>query len=312
MGLIDGTLAAPPQLIPSLTSAGAELVPNPAYDRWYDLDQQVLSGLLSSMTEEVLEDVASALSAKEAWDILQRMFSSTTRARSVQIRVDLATAKKRDLSAADYFRKIKGLASELAAAGAPLRPDEIIAYLLAGLGPDYDPFVTSMTTKSEPLTIDDVYSYLLAYEARQLHHQAEMRLNVGSSANFAGRGGPSSYRGRGGPHTGRSPGRGGAHPGRLRSPTQPPAGNRSARPSCQICGRKGHTAVKCWHRMDESYQEEQPYAAVATASYKVDPNWYTDTGATDHITSDLDRLALREQYHGGETVQVGNGAGSYS
>ena len=62
--------------------------------------------------------------------------------------------------------------------------------------------------------------------------------------------------------------------------------------------------------MDESYQEEQPYAAVAaTSSYKVDPNWYSDTGATDHITSDLDRLALREQYHGHETVQVGNGAG---
>jgi len=48
---------------------------------------------------------------------------------------------------------------------------------------------------------------------------------------------------------------------------------------------------------------------AATSSYKIDTNWYTDTGATDHITSDLDRLALREQYHGGETVQVGNGAG---
>jgi hypothetical protein len=61
--------------------------------------------------------------------------------------------------------------------------------------------------------------------------------------------------------------------------------------------------------MDESYQEEPPSAAVATTSYKVDPNWYTDTGATDHITSDLDRLALHEQYHGGETVTVGNGTG---
>jgi hypothetical protein len=62
--------------------------------------------------------------------------------------------------------------------------------------------------------------------------------------------------------------------------------------------------------MDESYQEEQPFAATATTtSYKVDPYWYSDTGATDHITSDLDRLALREQYHGAENVQVDNGAG---
>jgi histone deacetylase 1/2 len=61
--------------------------------------------------------------------------------------------------------------------------------------------------------------------------------------------------------------------------------------------------------MDESYNEEQPSAAVtATNSYNLDPNWYNDTGATDHITSDLDRLTLREKYTGGDTVQVGNGA----
>jgi hypothetical protein len=36
-------------------------------------------------------------------------------------------------------------------------------------------------------------------------------------------------------------------------------------------------------------------------------NWYSDTGATDHITSDLDRLTMRERYQGGDQVQVGNG-----
>jgi hypothetical protein len=62
--------------------------------------------------------------------------------------------------------------------------------------------------------------------------------------------------------------------------------------------------------MDESYQEEGPSVAVASShSYQVDPNWYSETGATDYITSDLDRLTMREQYHGGDTVQVGNGAG---
>ena len=166
MGFIDGSTTAPPQQIPSSTADGAELVSNPEYCLWYDKDQQVLSGLLSSMTADVLQDVVSAATSKEAWDTLQRMFSSATRARAVQVRVDLATTKKRDLSAADYFRKIKSLASELAAADAPLRDDEIIAYLLAGLPPDYDPFITSMTTKSEPLTLDDVYSHLLAFEAR--------------------------------------------------------------------------------------------------------------------------------------------------
>jgi hypothetical protein len=62
--------------------------------------------------------------------------------------------------------------------------------------------------------------------------------------------------------------------------------------------------------MDESYQDEAPSAALSsTCSYKVDPNWYIDTGATDHITSDLDRLTMREPYHGNDMVQVSNGAG---
>jgi hypothetical protein len=132
------------------------------------------------------------------------MFSSAVRARAVQVRIDLANMKKQVLSAADYFRKIKGFAVELAAAETPLRDDEIIAYLLAGLGSDYDSFVTSMTTKTEAPSLDDVYSHLLAFEARQLQRQAEVRLHVGASANFAGRGGQAPWgRARGTP-----PGRG--------------------------------------------------------------------------------------------------------
>jgi hypothetical protein len=61
--------------------------------------------------------------------------------------------------------------------------------------------------------------------------------------------------------------------------------------------------------MDESYQVVPPSASLATTSYQVDPNWYIDTGAMDHITSDLDRLAVRERYTGDEQVQVSNGTG---
>jgi hypothetical protein len=61
--------------------------------------------------------------------------------------------------------------------------------------------------------------------------------------------------------------------------------------------------------MDDSYSEEPPFSHVATASSKVDTDWYTDTGANDHITSNLDRLTVRERYHGNEQVHVGDGSG---
>lgn len=36
---------------------------------------------------------------------------------------------------------------------------------------------------------------------------------------------------------------------------------------------------------------------------------YVDSGATDHITSDLDRLTVRDRYTGGDQVHAANGTG---
>jgi hypothetical protein len=41
----------------------------------------------------------------------------------------------------------------------------------------------------------------------------------------------------------------------------------------------------------------------------VDTNWYTNTGATDHITSELDKLPMKEKYGGQEKIQSANGLG---
>jgi histone deacetylase 1/2 len=78
---------------------------------------------------------------------------------------------------------------------------------------------------------------------------------------------------------------------------------------CQICHKIGHSAIRCYNRYNHAYNDEEPSANAATYGYNVDPAWYMDTGATDHITSDLDRLAVREAYNGNERVHVGNGAG---
>jgi hypothetical protein len=50
-------------------------------------------------------------------------------------------------------------------------------------------------------------------------------------------------------------------------------------------------------------------AAAATSSYTVDMNWYADSSVTDHITSELDKLAVRDKYHGTEKVHTANSAG---
>jgi histone deacetylase 1/2 len=44
-------------------------------------------------------------------------------------------------------------------------------------------------------------------------------------------------------------------------------------------------------------------------SQSVDPAWYADSGATHHITHELDKLTSREPYHGTDKVHTANGSG---
>lgn len=62
-------------------------------------------------------------------------------------------------------------------------------------------------------------------------------------------------------------------------------------------------AKTCWYKYEEDYQREQKQAvATTTSSYNVDTNWYNDTGTTDHITGELDKLTTQVKYNGGGKV----------
>jgi histone deacetylase 1/2 len=129
-----------------------------------------------------------------------------------------------------------------------------------------------------------------------------------------GQGGQSGHPpgGRGNGDGGRGRGQGRGIGGRGQTNQACGNGNGAPRPVCQICNKIGHIALRCYSRFDHAYGgDDEHYSAnhAASTSYQVDPNWYTDSGATDHITGNLDRLHMREAYHGNDRVQVGNGAG---
>jgi histone deacetylase 1/2 len=51
------------------------------------------------------------------------------------------------------------------------------------------------------------------------------------------------------------------------------------------------------------------HVAASTPSYPVDPYWYADTTATNPFSNDINKLTVKEQYNGKDTVQTANGAG---
>uniref|UniRef100_M4DMN8 Integrase catalytic domain-containing protein n=1 Tax=Brassica campestris TaxID=3711 RepID=M4DMN8_BRACM len=88
--------------------------------------------------------------------------------------------------------------------------------------------------------------------------------------------------------------------------------NSSSRPTCQICGRFGHSAFKCYKRFDPHFQQTEAPQAMAAIRTSEDVDyeaneWYPDTAATHHITSSAQNLQNAQPYSGSDAVIVGNG-----
>lgn len=187
---------------------------------------------------------------------------------------------------------MKGYGDEMAAAGRPIEEEELVEYILTGKNHEFESLVSALVTRVEPISLDDLYSQLLYFETRmELIHGGDQ-----SSANMAGRScghGRGSTRGCGRGNSGG--GRGRSSDSNMRQGSQGSYTNKrvpnNERPLCQVCLKRGHVVTYCWHRFDEDYVPEERHISAAATSYGVDTNWYTNTGSTDHITSNLEKLS---------------------
>lgn len=299
---LDGTAKEPAKTRTTVDKNDKEIISNnPEYAKWMAQDQQVLVYLLNSLSKDVLQQVATFNTSAQVWEALTNMYASQSRARVTNLRISLANTRKGSMTTAVYFSKMKALADDLASAGKPVDDESLVSYILAGLDIDYNPLVSTVVGRSDPISLSDLYSQMVSYDNRMDHLQGGGQIQ--SSANAASRGsgnprgGNNNFRGRGNGGRGRgNGGRGG--------------GQQGPRPVCQLCGKTGHTVIKCWYRFDQTYQPEEKVAAAATNSaYGVDTNWYVDCGATDHVTGELDKLSIREKYNGQDQVHAANGSG---
>lgn len=103
--------------------------------------------------------------------------------------------------------------------------------------------------------------------------------------------------------------------------TKPDLPTSSNRVVCQICHRFGHTALDCYHRMNQDYRcRHSPAhlaALAANCTAKASPNppstptgsqiWLSDSGCNVHLTPDLAKIVVSPDYNGESHIAVGNG-----
>jgi hypothetical protein len=193
------------------------------------------------------------------------MFASQSWARIIHLQSKLSgTRKGNSTTFVAYYAKMKGFADEMAATGKCLDDEEVITYILAELNFEYNPFVDAFTTKTEPQTLNDHYSHLLTTEAR-VEAQKEQQQISANTAFHGGRGGrdPMHGRGDGGFSGGFCGIRGGGCGGGRGN------GNKILR---QVCGKTGHTALRCYKCFDASYNGDDKHANASTTGYNINTN----------------------------------------
>ncbi|CAA7040242.1 unnamed protein product [Microthlaspi erraticum] len=296
IGFVNGGLTAPPET-------------SPLYESWFCTDQLVRSWLFGTLSEEVLGSVHTLTTSCEIWLSLTENYNQSSLAREFGLRTSLQCLKKKDQTFMTYCREFKALCDALSAIGKPVEESMKLFQFLNGLGDEYDPVATviqSSLRKFPRPTLNDVISEVQAYEmklqsrdqtVRETAHVAYQTQYTGQNYG-RGRGRFGQNRGRGSYST-----RGRGFPQHQSS--QPPSGDR---PTCQICGRVGHTALKCYNRFDNNYQATETAKAFTALHVADDKEWYPDSGATAHITSSTTNLHSATPYEGSDTVMVADGA----
>jgi hypothetical protein len=150
----------------------------------------IFSTLISTLSVEALPHVIGLSTSREVWLTLETLFSAQSQSRIMQLKQQLATLKKGVLSISAYYQKAQGFSQLLAAVGKPMEASELVSIILVGLGLEYDPLVTSMTTCQDLISLSELYGFMLSYEMRLKQHKSAIDLNI-STANTTQRQSPS-------------------------------------------------------------------------------------------------------------------------
>ena len=324
---------------------------NPLYKQWKACDQALKTLINATLSPSAITLVIGQTTAQGVWQALERRYTSLSRTHVLSLKGELDCVKKSNTETMTvYLDRVKEIRDKLGSVGVNIDDEDLLHVVLKGLPADYDSFCSAMRTRERVICCEELHVLLTSEEeskknarhtSSDIPHMAMAATNsqfpapstntplpLFSAPWNRGRGGRNSNRGRGGRNSFDS-NRGGFSSNSQGFPPNPHGYSQSynspgtfngssQRPQCQICGKTGHLALDCFHRMNFAYQGRQPPAKLAAiastnmtnafnASSSTQSNWISDTGATDHFTPDISHIPDCHEYRGNEQVTVDNG-----
>lgn len=170
LGYIDGSSVCPANQI---RNSEGNLVTNPDYAMWKLIDRQILSCLTASLSQSTLPYVLGFDHASQVWESLAKRYNSLSKTHVHELRGKLYNLTKSSTMEV-YIDTIKDCAQKLAAAGNPLRDDDLIFHTLHGLPLDFKGFKTAVRTRGvETFTFDELVSILSGEDIEMTRESAE-------------------------------------------------------------------------------------------------------------------------------------------
>ncbi|RVW33283.1 Retrovirus-related Pol polyprotein from transposon RE1 [Vitis vinifera] len=303
LGYVDGTLVPPPRFEPETSTTLST-----KYLAWKAADQRLLCLLLSFLTEEAIAVVVGLSTAREVWLALENTFNHHSKARELRLKDDLQLMKRGTKPVAEYARTFKTLCNQLHAIGRPVEDTDKVHWFLRGLGTDFSSFSTAQMSLTPLPYFADLVSKAESFELFQRSLESSEPTTAAFTATNCSRttshGTPFAFRnnqrGRSHSHNNNSSNRGRTYSGHGRRP-----------PRCQICRIEGHYADRCnqrYARTDSSAHLAEAFNTSCSLSGPEAADWFLDTGASAHMTTDPSILDQSKNYMGKDSVIVGNGA----
>ncbi|XP_019096530.1 PREDICTED: uncharacterized protein LOC104768103 [Camelina sativa] len=298
-GYVDGSLETPP---PTNTVSGVATV-NPEYKIWKHQDRLIYSALLGAMTDSVQPLLSNTTTSAEIWTTLSSIYATLSRSHIQQVKQHIDLWTKGDKSVEEYFHGLTTRFDQLAHLGKPMELDDKIEHILKGLPEDYRRVFDQLEGRESSPSLPEVLE-------KMINQENKLKAALVSSSSLPVTANAVHVRGG---HNNR---------GQPRSNCCNHTSPRGYQGRCQISGIHGHSARRCSQLQLNGRQYSslslslmppvpwQPRAHLATAASSTTNNpWLLDSGATHHLTTDLNNLALHQLYNGGEEVTITDGSG---
>uniref|UniRef100_H3H994 CCHC-type domain-containing protein n=1 Tax=Phytophthora ramorum TaxID=164328 RepID=H3H994_PHYRM len=237
--------------------------------------RKALAIICLAMEDSQLPLVRSAKDAHDAWSRLEGHFEKKSLANKLFLRRRFFTTMMEEGDdVLEHINKLKTLAEQLDAVGAPVSEDDLVITLLGSLSESYQFLITALESRADSLSWELVTS-------RLLHEDMKRKEQGGGGVDGAAHGQGQAFMVNNNKRKGRPVKKTGA---------------------CHNCGKQGHWIAECPSRVQndaERYRSQRANVAqdeedpgdylfsVGRTSSAAKPSdmWLVDSGATQHMTS---------------------------